>query len=95
MAVALQLATATTDVQVMTGSTYLMGFSIKESAGTAAVATLAIRDGTSASAPIVVELELNADQSATMWFGDSGIRIDTGIYVDRIAGETRGAIYVR
>ena len=72
-----------------------MGFSLRESAASAAVATAIIRDGTTDAAPIVVVLELNGDQSATMWFGPDGIRIDTGIYLDRVAGTVTGCVYIR
>jgi hypothetical protein len=95
MAVPIALTGTTADVQVYTGATYLMGFSIKEDAGTGGVATARLRDGTTASGPVVVELELSPDQSATMWFGDSGIRINDGIFLDRIAGTTSGCVYVR
>lgn len=94
-AVAIPTAGTTADEAVTASQGFLMGFSLRESAASAAVATALIRDGTTATDPIVVVLELNGDQSATMWFGPDGIRINSGIYLDRVAGTITGAVYVR
>jgi hypothetical protein len=92
---AIQTAGTTADEGITVHQGFLMGFSLRESAAAPAVATAIIRDGTTATDPIVVVLELNGDQSATMWFGPDGIRINTGVYLDRVAGTVTGAVYVR
>lgn len=87
------VATGTADVQVVSRGCILRGFSIRESAGTPAVATVILRDGTAATDPIVAVIELAANGSVTEYF-DDGISISTGVYVDRVAGETEGAVYL-
>ena len=89
-----QVATLTTDVQAYTGYGNLYGYSFRESAGTPAVATVILRDGTAASDPILVILELGSNGVDTQWFGPQGIPFNRGIYVDRVAGETEGVLYV-
>lgn len=88
------VATTTTDVQISSLAGVLMGWSLRESAGTPAVATAYIRDGTSATAPIVAVIEFAANVSGTEWFGPQGIRINTGVYLDMVAGELEGAIFL-
>ena len=92
---AVALSSASTDVQAVTGRCTLMGWSIHESAGSAAVASLILRDGTSASGAIVAVLELAADGDDHVWFGPDGIRVNGGLYVDRVAGSTEGAVFIR
>jgi hypothetical protein len=94
-AAAIQTTGTTADEAVTASQGFLMGFSLRESAASPAVATAIIRDGTTATDPVVVMLELNGDQSATMWFGPDGIRINTGVFLDRVAGTITGALYVR
>ncbi|GGM64111.1 hypothetical protein GCM10012275_38310 [Longimycelium tulufanense] len=88
-----ELATGTGDVTVFTGYTILRGWSIRESAGTAAAATVIIRDGTAATDPIVATIELAANTHDTVWLGD-GIQCSDGVFVDRTAGETEGSIWL-
>lgn len=87
------LASGTADTAAVGFPCKLLGFSIHESAASAAVASLYLRDGSGATGDIRVALELLGDQSATMWFGPQGIQCNTGIYVDRVAGTTEGVIY--
>lgn len=87
------LASGTGNVQAFTGSCKLLGWSLRESAGTAAVATVFIRDGTTTSGDIRAVIELNGDQSTTMWFGPEGVMCAAGIFVHRSAGSTEGVVY--
>lgn len=65
----------------------LVGYSCRESAVSPAVATFAIVNGaTGAGGTGVVYVELAANASETVWFGDSGIDCASGISVDHIAG---------
>lgn len=98
---AYSLATGTAGVQAVgapadknKGTLVFLGCSIRESAGTAAVATVIIRNGTDNTGAILAVIELAANASAPpLWFGDGGVIANDGIYVDRVAGETQGAIY--
>lgn len=89
------VATGTADVAAVAAATNLrlLGFSFRESAVTAAVATIIIRNGNDATDPIVAEIELAANASVTQWFGPNGIASAGGVFVDRVAGETEGAVY--
>ncbi len=79
-------------MQAFTGATELHGFSIRESAGTPAAAAVILRDGTSATDPPVAHIELVANGSMSERL--PLIEIGTGIYVDRVAGETELVLYV-
>lgn len=88
-----QLSSGTADVPIRTGSGRLLGWSIGESAGSAAVASLIIRDGVSASGAILAVIELAADASVTQSVGPAGIPFTDGLYVDRVTGSTQGAVW--
>jgi hypothetical protein len=65
----------------------LMGYSIRESAGSEAVATCRImRGATAAGGTVLVNIELAASTSETVWFGPHGLEAETGLSIDRIAG---------
>lgn len=70
----------------------LYGWSVGESDGTPAVASFLIRNGSGAG-DIVAVVELAANGSSTEWFGDQGIRVPDGIFIDIVAGTVQGAIY--
>lgn len=86
------LASGTADVAVRSKPCVLMGYSIRENAAVGAVATVIIRDGTDDTGAIVVVIELAADSSKEAWYGPQGKRMNKGIFVDRVAGTTEGAI---
>lgn len=94
MANAVALASGTVDVQAVTGNVRLMGFSIREAAGSPAAAKLVIRNGTAATDPIVVVLNLNASESVRENFMPNGIVCPAGIFIDRESGTTEGAVWV-
>jgi hypothetical protein len=72
----------------------LVGWSMRESAGTAAVATFRIMHGADVSGGSgIVTVELAADGSAGDWYGPEGILCTNGITIDRIAGTADVYIY--
>ncbi len=89
-----QVASRTTDLQLDTGRGTLMGFAVRESAGTAAVASAILRDGTSTAGDMIVPINLAADESGIVWFGPQGIPYNTGLYLDMEAGSLEAAIYI-
>ena len=92
MARPVHVATGTADVQGYTGSTTLMGYSVRESAGTPAAATVVLRNGTSTAAPAVAIVELAANGSETGVL--PALDCPDGVFVDRVAGETELVLYV-
>lgn len=92
----LSFATRTTDLQITTGTrSRFYGYSVRESATTAAVATFAIRNGTGATADIVAVCELAANASNTVVFPEEGgVLCEGGVYLDIIAGEIEGCVYI-
>lgn len=72
----------------------LLGYSCKESAAGAAVATFRIMHGaTVAGGTEVATQELAANASETVWFGDDGIACANGISIDWIAGTVDVTLY--
>ena len=94
-ATATPIATGTADVQgfAATAGLRLMGYSVRESAGSAAVAALNLRHGTTATDPLLAVSELAANGADNAWFGPQGINCPNGIFVDRVAGETELVLY--
>lgn len=94
MARPIQCPTGTGDVQLETGSGNVRGWSVHESGAVAAVASFILRDGTSTSGAILATVELAADTSHTIYFAGDGIDFQTGLFLDRVSGETEGAVFV-
>jgi hypothetical protein len=89
---AIHIASGAADAQAVADAATLVGFSVRESAGSAAVATVIIRNGDSDAAPAVAMIELAADGSQTAKL--PAIDCPDGIFVERVAGSTELAIYV-
>jgi len=70
----------------------LMGFSVRESSGTAA-AQFALRNGTGTGDPLLVNVTLNANESDSRWFGPGGLAAAAGIFFDLIAGAVEVQVY--
>jgi hypothetical protein len=95
MAVPISVVTGVADAQLDTaGFGRLMGYSVMESATSAAVATLALRQGTTATGAPLAFIELAANGSSTVWFGPQGIQYSGGLFLDRIAGECTVVVWV-
>jgi hypothetical protein len=94
-AVVVDVPSGTADDNVFVGTCSITGWSFEEDAGTAAVASLVIRDSaaTSTSAQALAYVQIGADQSVNMSY-EHPIRVNAGIFVDRVAGSNRGVIYI-
>lgn len=85
------------DIAMVSGRATLMGWSLMEDAGTPALASLYLRDGTSASGAIVAAIKMAASGSNNNWLGDidnGGVTLKNGLFLDMIAGSVSGAIYL-
>lgn len=71
----------------------LMGFGLREVTGTDP-APLLLRDG-GPDGDVVVPITLASGEDAHAWFGPGGINLTEGLYVDVLAGEVDGAVYLR
>ena len=70
-----------------------LGYSVMESAGVPAAASLRIINGATAAGTAIVNQKLIASQSVTQWFGGNGIECPNGITVDFLAGQFDITIY--
>lgn len=85
-------------VEAATANLRIKGWSIRESAAGAAVATVVIRhdaDGTCDSTAVVAFVELSANQSLQQDYGPDGLAAASGLCVDVIAGEVDFAAYLK
>lgn len=87
------VVSASTDVQAVGAACTLLGWSFGENAGTAAVAELYLRDGTSSAGTIVAHITLNPDESIREAAPNPGLKITTGVYVDMVSGTCDGSIW--
>lgn len=87
------VASGTADVQAVNAACTLLGWSFEEDAGTAAVARIILRDGTDATGTVVAVISLNPDESVRENAPIPGIKITTGVYVDKTAGNTIGSVW--
>lgn len=76
-----------------TANMRLMGYSVKETA--AAVATLVLHHGTSASGTATAFVNLAAAGSTTEWFGPQGIPMPSGVWIERLTGTTAVTVYTK
>lgn len=91
----LALTSGTGDSASVSGASRLYGFSLTEDAGTPAPALVDIYDGSDATGEFLMSVALLASESIRDWFGPMGIRLDRGLFIDRVAGNTRGSIFFR
>ena len=89
------VASGTSDVAAVAAAVdlRLLGFSVKEDAGSSAAAEFIIRNGTSTAGAAVVYVKLSANESCRDFFGEQGIACPLGIFVDRISGTTAISVY--
>jgi hypothetical protein len=80
------------DQLVVTGGAMYRGFSIRETAGAAAV--VRIYDGASASGTLLDTVSLVASESARELYGSCGIWATAGIFVDVVSGSVEGSIRI-
>lgn len=72
----------------------LVGFSLVESTGGAS-AQLVLRDGTDSTGAVLAIVTLGPGESVRDWFGPSGVGFGRGVFVDPVAGQVDGAVYLR
>lgn len=74
----------------------LMGWSVRESAGTPAIANGKLVNGaTGSAAGKVGEIGLVASDSKTVWLGPNGIPCPLGISIDHLAGQFDIVLFYR
>lgn len=88
------VATGTTDVAAVDAAPglRLLGFSVIESAGSPAAASINIHNGEDNTGPKVAVVKLAASENKNVWFGEPGVRCEDGIFVDR-SGESTIVLY--
>ena len=69
-----------------------VGFAVRESDGSPAVASIIFRHGTTDSNPILAPVELNANESAREWWYP-GVEAPNGIFLERAAGSTEVTVF--
>jgi hypothetical protein len=79
-------------VQAVTGDCELVGFSVRESAGTPAPAFVVLRDGTSSAGASRAFASLALSTAYTKML--PAVEFKTGIFVDRTAGSTELVLYL-
>ncbi len=89
---AVEIGTTSTDRHLVDKPGILRGFSLRETTG-ANPARAVLRDGLSATAPILTVVNLNASESIRDPMPD--IAFATGVFLDLEAGSVEGAVYVR
>ena len=94
MAQPIPVATGLGDVQVSTGAQKVSGLSARESGTVATAASFVLRNGTTATAPAVIFVELAADGATNLNYADP-IRFPDGIFLDRVSGETQVTVFVK
>lgn len=85
------VASNTTDVAATGAAGTLFGYSIHETA--AAAASLVIRDGASNAGGAISYISLASNESVRDWFGPQGIKITTGIWIERVTGTTELTVW--
>ena len=79
----------TTSLQVVAATTNLrlVGFSSRETTGTAG-AVFNLRHGTSAAGGLLATVSLGVGESAREWYGPDGLAAASGIYLERVSGSS-------
>lgn len=84
-----------TTQEAATTSLRICSYTVTESAGTAAVATVVLRHDTVATTcdgPAIAIIELDPNQSVTNTFGDRGLAVPNGLCWDVLAGSINGNV---
>lgn len=88
------IASTSSDAQVgSAGAKTLMGFSFAETASAPGAAKLYIRDGTSSAGAVVAVITLGPSESVREWFGPTGIKISSGVWLDMSSGTVEGSVW--
>lgn len=71
----------------------LLGWSIREPAGSAAV--LELHDGGDATGELMGAIPLAASGGSTIWFGPQGVPIRTSVFGHVVSGQVTGVLWIR
>lgn len=96
-ATAVDAGTGTDDEAILgaTANLRLMGFTAKETTGTAGASFL-FHNGTGTGDPATTApIDLVPGESTREWFGNDGIASANGIYLERVSGDVRVVAYYR
>lgn len=75
-------------------SVILLGWCMKN-VSSSTEATLDIYDGTDATGVTLFPVNLASNETSVVWFGDRGILMRNGVYVNVTAQEVKGALFYR
>lgn len=73
----------------------LLGFSITETAVVSAPAEVILHHGTSNAGTIIDWVKLAANENTRDWYGDGGLGVPNGVYVNRNSGSTQITLFHR
>lgn len=86
------LAASVTLVAAVAGLRFV-GFAVQEAGAPAAVARINIRHGTLDSDPLIVPVNLSANQGTSDYFGPDGILAPNGIRIEVVSGDVDISVY--
>jgi len=78
------IAAGSSDVAATGAAGTLFGWTMAETAG--AAATAVVRDGASNAGGAIGYVNLASNESVRDWFGPQGIKITTGVWLERVTG---------
>lgn len=73
----------------------LLGYSIMESAGSPAAASVNLLHSADNTGAIVAPIKLAASEVKTVMFPEGGIAVASGIYINRLTGNTTVVLYTK
>lgn len=88
----LAVRTLTTTAQLASMGGRLRGWSARETTGNTG-AVVELYDGSNASGQLLVPVGVTSGQSANAWFGDDGIDVESGVFVNMAFGSADVVIY--
>ena len=94
MSIAINIASTSSDVQVVTGRCVVTGWNLRESAGTPAAAGAVLRNGTTTSDKPIARVNFAGDESAGESYA-AGIVCEGGVFLDMESGSVEGEVYIR
>lgn len=76
-----------------TANLRLLGYTIRESAGSPAAAAVNLRNGDADTDPLLAAETFAASGSEHRWFGPNGISCADGVFLERVSGNTTVVVY--
>lgn len=83
----------TADLPLIGRECRLYGWSLGETSGSAA-ANVVLYDGASNNGNIIAPISLPQGSSSFAWFGQPGLRVRQGVYLNLVSGAVFGSIWV-